>query len=505
MATPATPSTQQRYTAGNCILDVDLQLSALSKWYPQPIAQDLQFELWMSTHENEEPVLLAQGDRTTLQALSQSISQQVRSTLAIAHLNQTAPPPSPIAISQPLSYLQLCDLQSVLYQCEQATRALPVALRSVESSVEESSVEAIAPQPAETIQTNNVISLSAARRRRRLWIGSAAAGALLTVGLSTAIWQNSSNDQQLTATVNREAERSIQEAEDSATDRELEAIQAEPSPSNATPSPPPEAGQGTSRQRSALPQESASRGRTEESIGDRTIEPLEEQLNPSVTDRSAADQPTSDIPVASDPPDIKPERSSGSQPDSSQPAAPPAPVPPPVSADEIPDIASAPPIRQPSAIQTERQAQGRMSELPESLASDLPSDSAAETLPAEAYEQRASASAEASDALGLSSALYADAVEQAIAQTQTYFQNRQQIIELSPSAPLIYQIQLSNQGRIVSFEAQSEAAEAEASNLQPSGLSLNLPAESLETVSMVTLRLAIAPNGQVQVTQAPDF
>lgn len=493
---PATPSAQQRYTAGNCVLTVDLQLSALSKWYPQPIAQALQFELWMSASEDAEPVLFAEGDRTTLQALSQSVSQQVQSSLAIAHLSHTARPPAPLAIAQPLSHLQLCDLQSVLYQCQQATRVLPVALDSVEAIALQSTE--VNQNPINQASRSNVVSLSAARRRK-LWIGSAAAGALLAVGLTTAVWQGNRNSQQIAATVNSDANRSTQNLEESA------AVQSNLPAGNApdTPSEGP-----TSQESIGSRQQPDSQGSfsnptaTEEPQISRSVEPSRERTNPSDVNSAIVKPPATDSAIA--PPATEP-----ASPNNQLPVTPPSPASPPTSADEIPEVASAP---------AAQQAQEPSLESPESLSTDPPAGLSATVPSAESYPrdsrardsqirdsqaQRAPAAPEAIGEAEPGGAIYANAVDQVIAQTQTYFQNRLQIIELSPTSPLVYQIRLSEAGQIISFEPQSEAAEAEASSLQPNELTLDLSAESLATTALVTLRLEVAPNGQVQVTQSP--
>ena len=167
MATPGASPVQKRYTAGNCTLDVALQLSALSQWYPQPIVQDLRFKLWMQPVEQVQgvatlPRLIAEGDRATLQEISHYLSQKVQSSLTIAQINRNSSPaldpPPTLQLTKPLSYLQLCDLTTVIHQCEQAGRMLPVSLGNNVSS------RSISYQSSSQSK-GNVIPFATVRRR----------------------------------------------------------------------------------------------------------------------------------------------------------------------------------------------------------------------------------------------------------------------------------------------------------------------------------------------------
>lgn len=177
---------QQRYTAGGCILEVTLQPSALSQWYPRPVAQVLAFKLWLdaspASEENRQlpPTLVAQGDRETFQAIAHYIAQQTRNALTVAHFSDAptrtlAPCPPSFHVQPPLSYLQLCDLTAVFDQVEQATPLLPVSLTSSKA----------ASKPS-----GRLIPFLA---NHKLWASSAAA-ALLAVGLTTALWPRSAED-----------------------------------------------------------------------------------------------------------------------------------------------------------------------------------------------------------------------------------------------------------------------------------------------------------------------
>lgn len=256
MATPAARPIQKRYTAGSCTLEVSFKPSALSQWHPKPIATDLAFKLWLQMVQqyaeqtnaqtgvaaassdgvvlptDVSPTLVAEGDRTQLQAIAQHLQQQTRQTLATPALaaqsglpgvlpqslpqNSTARPPQlppGCLIEGPLTYLQLCDLTSVLGQYEQATQTLPVALPaalpaplSATQSTQLPATSATTGEASRSIQTlitaknetpsknkaskDNLVPFPTGRRRpsRKLWASSAAA-AIFAVGLTTTLWQ----------------------------------------------------------------------------------------------------------------------------------------------------------------------------------------------------------------------------------------------------------------------------------------------------------------------------
>ncbi|MEM6868270.1 MAG: hypothetical protein AAF528_07805, partial [Cyanobacteria bacterium P01_C01_bin.121] len=222
MASPAARPNFRRYTAGSCLLEVEVQPSALSQWSVKPIAKELSFQLWLQDADGESVEttaqsapeqarvdtavgrkLIAQGDRTDLKSLSQYFQQQTEQVLAIAALNprtrQTAAssPPTSLQITEPLGYLQLCDITSVLSQHAQATRTLPIALDSALTVEPTAAVAREAPS-----ESSNVIPLDEARRQRagdtdrrqssrrrrrtQVWASSAAA-ALFAVGLTTTL------------------------------------------------------------------------------------------------------------------------------------------------------------------------------------------------------------------------------------------------------------------------------------------------------------------------------
>ena len=215
------------YTAGSCRLDVSFTPLALSQWTARPIADALTFQLWLgeTSSENadersglekgaevEQRVLVAEGDRTQLEAIAQYFQSRTRRVLVLSNLHSsertTENPdsiqlPDGLQLSKPLGYLQLCDVMAVLSQYEQATKTLPFSLAETVNAISESDTSDI---------SNNVISLDAVRRVERserepehltarrtrpssarrgwrktgMWASSAAA-ALFVVGLTTTL------------------------------------------------------------------------------------------------------------------------------------------------------------------------------------------------------------------------------------------------------------------------------------------------------------------------------
>ncbi len=224
MATPAASPLQQRYNAGSCRLDVTLQPSALSQWYPRPVSEQLTFKLWLQATaqtepdqpepeqleagqktaqpddlENAELTLIAEGDRTALQAIAQHIQHQTRQTLTVGTLNSPRSNPAQLPpsgmlppgclVEGPLSYLQLCDLTSVLNQYEQAAPSLPVTLNLGSLSETRTASQPASPSSPATSKNNLIPFHSNRRRRTRLWASSAAA-ALFAVGITTTLVTN---------------------------------------------------------------------------------------------------------------------------------------------------------------------------------------------------------------------------------------------------------------------------------------------------------------------------
>lgn len=96
MATPASSAPDSKcYTAGDCVLEVQAQPSALSRWSAQPVAESLTFKLWLRGYgeeggrEADERSLLAEGDHTDLRLLAQYFQHQTQKVLTIASLNRS--------------------------------------------------------------------------------------------------------------------------------------------------------------------------------------------------------------------------------------------------------------------------------------------------------------------------------------------------------------------------------------------------------------------------------
>lgn len=479
MATPAARTLQKRYTAGSCTLDVELQLSALSQWYPQPIAQDLQFKLWMNAE------LVAEGDRTALQTLSQAVSQRVRGLLAIAHLNnpnansdtnRSQPPANPSALSgltltQPLSYLQICDLSSVLYQCEQATPALPVSL-SVAAAETAAGRLNTAPidRPSENRppKRNNVIPFAAIRRRPQLWASSAAA-ALLAVGLTTTLWPSlQSPSPELSA----------------AKDSEPNTGRTQPNalPQNAESSG-SAAGDVAQAPRNAPTAQKAPGGGKAPNSALNSPAPDSAATAPSATERSNPP----------DAPDAPAERAAEG--DRSITAKLPTPSNEPPNTDSSnagePNAVTAPAAPNPPAPST----------LPQETARSAVRPNASQSESSQAGEAESFSTADSPDNSALSAGAPAtnqDLGQQELVmveQVQSYFQSQWQATPSSQT--LSYEVQLSETGEVVRFVALSEAAQNYRDRLLPENQPLVFPPSS--PGAGLSLQLDLLPNGQVQV------
>lgn len=227
MVIPAAEPTKQRYTAGSCVLEVVVQPSVLSQWSDRLVADSVMFKLWLANSTDSttradviqsSQQLVAQGDRPALQSITQYIQTRTRQLLAISafsrpsssqssnqqssdrqlsdrqssHTETIAYPPE-FEYSQPLSYLQLCDLNTVLSQYERAVLTVP----SVPAEqLSENIILLPAVRDRQTDPTANIVQLPRKPRRVALWT-SAAAAALAAIGLTTALWPRESTVQEL--------------------------------------------------------------------------------------------------------------------------------------------------------------------------------------------------------------------------------------------------------------------------------------------------------------------
>ncbi len=516
MATPAARTLQKRYTAGSCTLDVALQLSALSQWYPQPIAQDLQFQLWLNnldtspeTQPNTQPntQLVAQGDRAALQDLSQAVSQKVRGLLAIAHLNNPnanrsrsselplSQPLPGLQLTHPLSYLQLCDLSSVLYQCEQSTPALPVSL-SVSPAAEASRLEAVPSDRISTTPTretgaprrNNVIPFAAIRRRPQLWASSAAA-ALVAVGLTTTLWPSLQNSSAPSTTASSEtapdnARPNTVNPDTARPDTDSRLTLPKTSPRN------PENSDSAAEDSIARAPRNAPTARNAPAAG--TSGSNAPAPEPAPRDSTPGAAPTTESPSVSSANEAGGESNAAKQPSPSvnEPNG------------TGPDAAvTPPPVTAPAAPPPQATDNARFGALPESAPNTEAEDFSTTD---ESTPSAARLADPAESQTGRQAAVQQESVT--IEQVQSYFQSQWQAIKPAViSETLSYEVQLSETGEVVGFSGLNEAAEAYRSSLLPADrplvFPLELPPNSTDQSAGLTLQLDLLPDGQAQVFQ----
>lgn len=532
MATPAAPI-QKRYTAGSCMLDVVLQTSALSQWYPQPVVQNLHFQLWLQTVVQSEAAtlkntprkLIAEGDRDALQAISQYLSQTVQSELAIAHLSQSAPPPptQPPALqllTQTLSYLQLCDLAAVLYQCEQAIQLRPVAIATTTEVIPKQTVQ----PPNNNLDnrninrprtSNSIISLAAFRQRPKLWASSAAAALLaVAVGLTTATWRQSDQDSwQISATAPTELEQQMPASADIAPETTSEATSEATleSADGDVPTRTSEAEQGvllpkpqeTTRPDIVeelapieLPERQRETSTSPEKIAvsnDADTQPVVPRTDePKIAAAPAPQTPALErnVATANDLDTSASERSQTSE--ESQ-----------LSTRSQPEVQNEPPSFEAADTPLETVAEASPSLEPNVLdaeSSDSELQSARVSLPDSRTRQdsRAPSNADTGALVGAASS-----VGQVVTQARPYFQSKWNGAGVETAAALSYTMRVSESGEVASFEAVGEAAQRYRDRLQPDGLVIDISQEGLVAITDLTFQVTIAPNGQVRVTQTP--
>jgi len=560
MATPAArPNPQspnfQRHTAGSCTLDIETQPSALSQWSAKPIAKALSFQLWLhegdfesltTGPESAEPQgtkrLIAAGDRTDLQSLSQYFQQQTQQVLAIANMagfanaalstrashTATASPPSILQISAPLSYLQLSDINSVISQYEQATRTLPVDL-GIAPSVETLPEAARKASPPAT----NVISLSDARRQRTLgpaqrqtaqrqtvrrmrgaWASSAAV-ALFAVGLTTTLVSRNPSLQKTNVTLDTvpesldedfAAESAAPSAAEPSTSQESSAAQSVTEDLNTVGE--SATGLQTDSQRTQTAASASRQSADQLPTNDRAVEDRAVE-NRAVEDRAIAENPPESAPaevpisasntenestVADSSPSPVPERSqsAASQRDIAQ-NQPQAVAP--ATASSTP----APRVEQESRIE---RATSEPFSLPPSASAagqSAPDQSTSDQSP-EVDTQRTSRerifapSEPARSAEALSRAPVPSAAP-VISQVQTYFQQRW---EGSATDTLTYRLQLNAAGEVISFIGLDDASQAERDRRLPTDAP---PVFDLTTAEETpVLRILLRQDGTVEVT-----
>ncbi len=516
MAPSAPPSIKQSYSAGTCRLDLTLQPSALSQWHPRLIVDQVEFELWMSEAQNVKPTLLAAGDRTTLQAIAHHIEHRTQSLLTMGRLNNppssnrtpsTIPQlPEEATLPHPLSYLQLCDLSTVFTQCEQVIKPLPSALSAASETtcpVAARNPETTPPQtPLTAVPNRKGRLIFFPTGRRAVWASSAAA-ALFAVGLTTTLWNRTS-------------------------------VSETPSIANADLAEPNAAASGNERLRLKRPDDERTAvlpNRSSASELERSrVQTAQRPNSASQTTRPANGQRQESSPPASSPPASSPPISSPSTNSSTDN---------PSAKASASDSAPSAPARQPSApanssvaggsapAEANSNANGSESadaniaaaptpasrQAPDNAldrqiasaepAAESPSPAALSTQTAEAglptLEPSREPSTQASARRASASPGQIATQESAtVAQVQTYFVNQWRPNE-NLSAPLSYRLQLSSSGEVVSFTALTEGGGAYRDRLIPNDTVSFPPSNSAALANGLTLKINLAPNGQVQI------
>ena len=505
MATPNSPA-QQSYSAGSCRLEVTLQLSALSQWYPQPVANDLSFQLWLQSAGiaagiTADMALVAEGDRATLQAIADSIQQQIQSTLAIAQLGRssglsavTASPLTQIAnlpLEQSLSYLQLCDLSTVLSQYQQTIKTLPVAL----SPATASTLDALNAQRLEDAQApqNQIIPFPLNRTNRptrwgrsKIWASSAAA-AVFTVGLTATLWPNISSQVAQTG-----ADSTLLEPVEPNTAPEPESS----APADQTVASAPESGSANRSENSNRPAnrlQTNPNNRLQTSPGNR----IETADKPDAAPAAPSSQTASDGQPSRNANRNTQRESGSSAPTETAPTAP-------AQSAKVPAAEENPPTISPSTVNPPTR--------PPIIAAEPEATQSADSL-AGAANTAPSSSAAAPSAARLAMPPLPAAV---IVQVQSYFQSQWQsqwqatraADRQAIQAPLVYRLQLSETGAVVSFTALNDQARVWRDRLLPASNPPTFSAVTTATADSaqpnnpnLVLRLTVTTDGQVQVSE----
>jgi len=529
MATPA--SNQQSYTAGTCRLDVTSQLSALSQWSARPMVSALTFQLWLE--QSGQPVLVARGDRTDLQALSSYVQDKTRRLLTVAVLNTErrspdpdSQPPTSLQLSQPLSYLQLCDLNTVLTQHDQSAQTLPVALPAI---------------AAEKDAADNVVSFSAARHRassavraprrrqnRMVWASSAAA-ALFAIGLTSTLWSRDPALQQSAI------ESAVPESETNEFEAQLESALEAPQSVES---------EDSDDVADTLPESPTANNEQPTVTRPQTSTPPSVQPSPS---RSSAPQDVAVVPAPA-PSAPAPARSPSGERlaapsnlsegnDLAEPVLPPSPTPTPEPqstteeispAEAAPSSPSAPAQSAPTPAQSEAtdstvtSSPGRVPRravesfaVPPDPALTAGDESQQITIESEgdlrsngvrspaSISQRTVPPQPAADSLGAASMSEA-AITGTLDQVQAYFQSRWQTSEENS---LRYELQLSAEGEVVSFVGLDDVSQAQRNRILPADVPPPIfprpstaDTDSNGSLAPLSLRIVLQPDGLVQVT-----
>ncbi len=503
MAPSVAPPIKQSYSAGNCRLDLTLQPSALSQWHPRLIVEQVQFKLWMSEAQGAEPALLAEGDRTTLQAIAHHIEQRTQAVLTINRTSSPAAPtlpqlPEKTHLPHPLSYLQLCDLSTVLTQCERAAKTLPVSLPIAPSTASETDRPTAAlgqevtspPTQSAAVPKQKGKLIFFPTGRRAAWASSAAA-ALFAVGLTTVLWNDKTSVPETVSIAEADlAEPNITESENprlrlrKPADEELSAALADSASQSERNRAQTAQRSRSTTQRTAKPTNVPGRSNSSTTVSPEnptasksTSSPesarAESGLNGSDSSQGprqsneSADVPA---PINRQTPNNAPDRKiANAEPDAEalNPAA--------LSAPTAETDDGLPTLEPSSPLASARR--GQNSEV---------NRASAPLSPANAEES------------AFSPAAISRQESETITQVQNYFVNQWRPDE-NLSAPLSYQLQLSSSGEVVSFSALTEGGGAYRDRLLPDSKLSFPPSNSVALANGLTLKIVLTPNGQVQV------
>ncbi|MGB3786924.1 MAG: hypothetical protein WA949_02865 [Phormidesmis sp.] len=481
MATPATGPIKKRYTAGSCALEIVAWPSALSQWSEHLIAERLTFRLWLadgaSTTADQiraTKKIVAKGDRTALQAVTQYIQAKTRQTLAVPTFGASSSATPSEVSSEPLSgaeavpacppefhysgslgYIQLCDLNTVLGQCEQGVLRLPIV---PDQQLNEDVILLDAVRDRRSLQSTNVLRLPRRPRKRiGLWASSAAA-ALLAVGLTTALLSRDSTPQDATVANNSAASGRVSELE-------------------------------TAQQADSALESNTLENSTPGADGTRPVEPQLDLSAPTPSLGASSDQAAQPLPKIPNRPTRKPVV----QPSASAST--------PLSAQELPNL-PAPTVSStptPTRSRSSTSAIAPPPAIPESSSDSLFADQleAAPETGADIAENNAISGARSATTPQPSASQPTESAQgtaQTASQVQSYFQQRWRG---GNGTVLLYNLRLSPDGEVIDFTAINEAAARESENILPTTarpvFSTNPGANGL------TLRVLLNSDGTVQV------
>ena len=485
---------KQSYSASTCTLEVTLQPSALSQWYPKPIIDQVEFKLWIQNSAGSKPALIAQGDRATLQAIARHIEHRTQTTLTLSAVSKSAPPllPASTHLPQPLSYLQLCDLSSVFTQYEQATAPLATSLSPAAEvdqtiALAEPSPEEITRPQSQPTPKRKIIPFP--NRRRAAWASSAAA-ALFAIGLTATLWNRTSIPE--TASI---ADAELAEPEATGSGNSGLRLNR---PGDRTATLPRNS--GTSREQLSVPAPNS--GATPVPVP--VPVPQTSQPSPSVNNPPAGNSsPSANTPTSPTQTDTSIQPSAPADNSSQKPTV----QEPSVAVPELESLESSPnndaQTEAPSIASADVEAATPTDESPNSASSeaDLPE-------PAAAPPQAIARSSEANSAqLRRRAAIQQQAPSpeeiaqqesETIEQVQNYFLTQWSADE-GTSAPLTYQLQLSSFGEVTDFSALEEAGQTYRDRLLPDSDILFPPSNSAALPEGLTLKITVNSDGQVSV------